>query len=80
MKNDTINIDDKVISVLDEPNEGFNDELPDEIDFSKLNRIDNPLNKLLTFSLEPDIATHFKSSKQLNQFLRLQIRSFAKLK
>jgi hypothetical protein len=80
MKNEIKYIDDNKITVIDEPDDNLNDDLPDEIDFSKLKRIANPLkNKSLKFSLEPDIAQHFKNSKQLNQFLRLQIKSLEKI-
>jgi len=69
------------ITVIDEHCDYQDDDLPEEIDFSKLKRIDNPLkNKSLTITLEPDIAKHFKNSKQFNQFLRLQIKSLKKIK
>ncbi len=80
MKNEIKYIDKKKITILDETCDDINDELPDEIDFSKLKRVENPLRRPITITLEPDVAEHFKSSKQLNQFLRLQIRSFEKIK
>jgi len=81
MKNEVKYIDKHKINVLDEPCEDINDDLPEEIDFPKLRRIDNPLrNKSLTITLEPEIAKHFRNSKQFNQFLRLQIKSLEKIK
>ena len=81
MKNEEKYIGKHKINVLDEPCEDLNDDLPEEIDFSKLRRIDNPLrNKAITITLEPDIAKHFKNSKQFNQFLRLQIKSLEIIK
>jgi len=58
----------------------FDDELPDEIDFTALNQIENPIRKKVTINLDSDLAVHFKNSRHLNQFLRLQLKSFAIIK
>ncbi len=68
------------INILDSASD-LNDELPNEIDFSNLERVESPLKNItLTFKIESDIAKHFKNSKQLNQFLRLQIKSLEKIR
>ena len=66
------------ITISNEPCDYLEDDLPAEIDFSKMKRIENPVkeNKNIPIVLEPDIAKHFSSSKKLNQFLRLQLKSF----
>ena len=49
----------------------LNEDLPDELDFSTLNIIDNPLK--LTVILDSDVAQYFKSARQVNDYLRKQI-------
>ena len=79
MKSEKKKIDNKV-TIINDPNEDMNDDLPEEIDFSNLEEIENPIKKKkFSFNIDPDIAKYFKSSKQLNQFLRLQIESMKKL-
>ena len=80
MGNEIKYIGNNKITIIDEPFNSLIDDLPEEIDFSKLKRVENPLiSKPLTVTLEPDVAKHFKSAKQLNQFLRLQIKSLEKI-
>ncbi len=82
MKNEIKYIDDKKIKILNTPCDYIDDELPEEIDFSELTEIENPVDskKKVTVTLEPEIAKHFKSSKHLNQFLHLQLKSLEKIK
>ncbi len=82
MKNEINYINDKKINILNTPCDYIDDELPEEIDFSELTVIDNPIDskKKVTFTLEPAIAKHFRSSKHLNQFLHLQLKSLEKIK
>ncbi|MDT3738214.1 MAG: hypothetical protein RO257_01795 [Candidatus Kapabacteria bacterium] len=80
MKNNLSYIDKKKVTILKGKDENFDEELPEEIDFSKLRTIENPLQKAVNVTLDSDIANHFKSSKHLNQFLRLQLKSLAILK
>jgi len=51
------------------------DDLPSEIDFSQLRQVENPIKKSVSVNLDSDLAIHFKSSKELNKFLRLQLKS-----
>jgi len=68
------------ITIIDEPCDYLDDELPEEIDFSKLKRVENPfMNRQYSVVLDQDIAKHFRSAKQLNQFLRLQLKALWKI-
>ncbi|MBM2815182.1 MAG: hypothetical protein HW421_1944 [Ignavibacteria bacterium] len=82
MKKEVKFINGNKITIIDEPNKPFDGELPEEIDFSKLKKFNNPKlkNKKITVTLESNVAKHFTSSKQLNQFLKLQLKSFEKIK
>ena len=77
MKNNFKKVVQKKSNPNNEQDVDLNDELPLEIDFSKLKQIDNPLRKTVPINLDSDLAFHFKNSKQLNQFLRLQLKSLA---
>jgi hypothetical protein len=65
------------VTVIHESSLDLEEDMPNEIDFSKMKEIPNPLKKEI--ELEPDIAKYFKNSKQVNQFLRAQIRSLKKI-
>ena len=80
MKNNlSNNIKQKSIKIIDEI-EIDDDELPIEIDFSKMKQIANPIKKSVLIKLDSDLALHFKNSRQLNKFLRLQLKSYAIIK
>jgi hypothetical protein len=77
MKNNSKKILTKKSNPVNENYVDLDDELPSEIDFSKLKQVDNPLRKSVSINLDSDLAAHFKNSRQLNQFLRLQLKSLA---
>ena len=65
------------INYLSEQEVDLSDDLPSEIDFSVLKQINNPVKKTVSIKLDGDLAIHFRSSKELNQFIRLQLKSLA---
>ncbi len=77
--NSTKEINQKSIKIIDN-DENLNDELPIEIDFSELKEIENPLKKSVLIKLDSDLAIHFKNSRELNKFIRLQLKSHAIIK
>jgi hypothetical protein len=64
-------IDGDRVTIVAEPDK-FQDDLPDEIDFSKLERVPNPLQSMII--LDSDVAQYFKTAKQVNDYLRKQIK------
>jgi len=64
-----------MIEFVDDINFDSQDDLPSEIDFSQLRQVENPIKKSVSVNLDSDLAIHFKSSKELNKFLRLQLKS-----
>ena len=76
MKDEIKYIDDNKVTITNEPCDYLEETLSEEIDFSKLKQVENPFKrKPVRVMLDPDIAKHFKSSKHLNQFLRLHLKS-----
>lgn len=71
----TKGISQKKIKIMNDDQYGSLDDLPSEIDFSKLKQVENPIKKTVSVNLDSDLAIHFKNSKELNKFLRLQLKS-----
>jgi hypothetical protein len=75
-------IDGAKVTVLNDPNCDLDDDLMPEYDLSKMQLQPNPYAQILKqqkekmILLDPDIAVYFKSSKQVNNFLRNQINLF----
>ena len=67
------------VTIIQEPSTDLNDDIPDEINVDWNNPKPNPyidkLNKV-TYELSPDIAQYFKNSKQLNEYLRHNLKQF----
>jgi len=69
------------INIINNPNQNPDDELRDEYDLSKMNLKPNPYinhNKII-IELLPEVAKYFKNSKQVNDYLRNQIKQFEKV-
>lgn len=62
---------------LTNDNSDFSDDLPEELDFSSLKEIENPIKSMIM--LDDDVAKYFKNSSQVNAFLRNQINLFRKV-
>jgi len=73
MKKRTKIIDGHSVTITDD-NLYLSEDLPDDLDFSSLKIIDNPLKKIVM--LDNDVAQYFKSAKQVNDYLRKQIKLF----
>jgi len=73
MKKVEKNIDGDLVTIVDD-NEDLNDDLPEELDFSTLTRIEDPIKRLVM--LDSDVAQYFKSARQVNDYLRKQIKLF----
>ncbi len=73
MKKNEQMVDGDLVTLVDEPNE-LTDDLPESIDFSSLRRIANPVESMIM--LDDDVAKYFKSAKQVNDYLRQQIKQF----
>lgn len=77
-------IDGAKVTVIHDPNCDLDDDLLPEYDLSKMKLLPNPYAQKLNnqkeklILLDPDIAIYFKSSKQVNNFLRNQINLFQK--
>ena len=69
------------IEIIDDENTDINDELRAEYNLSKLNLKANKYaeRKPLLIELSPDVAVFFKDSKQVNNYLRNQIKQFQKV-
>ena len=72
MKKEIKYIDGDKVTIYHEPCDYLEDDLPDELDFSQLIEIPNPMKKKVM--LDPDISRYFSSSKQVNDYLRRQIK------
>lgn len=70
MKEKTLFIDGDRITINNNPVD-FDEELPDNLDFSTLKEIPNPIHTMIM--LDPDIAKFFKTSKEVNSYLRQQL-------
>lgn len=69
------------VQISDEPCEYIDDEMSEEYDLSKKELTPNPYakqNETITIKLESDVAKYFKTSKQVNSFLRTQIKLLQK--
>ena len=73
MKKKTKIIDGDRVTLTNE-NSDFSDDLPDNIDFSLLKEIDNPVKSMIL--LDDDVAKFFRTPKQVNDYLRNQIKQF----
>ncbi|MFH1051688.1 MAG: hypothetical protein V1779_12270 [bacterium] len=73
MKKRTKIINGNRVTITDD-NLYLNEDLPDELDFSTLKIIDNPFKSLI--KLDDDVAQYFKSARQVNDYLRKQIKLF----
>ena len=69
-------IDGDRVTLTNHQNED-NFDLPDDLDFSTLKEIPNPVNFMIM--LDSDLSQYFKSSKQVNSFLRKHIKSLDKV-
>ena len=76
MKIKTKYINNHKITIIQEPSQDLNDDMPDDIEFDLSTIKQNPYarNDYPSIKLEPDIARYFKNSKQVNHFLRKHIR------
>ena len=59
---------------LTNDNSDYSDDLPENIDFSLLKEIDNPVKSMIM--LDDDVAKIFRTPKQVNDYLRNQIKQF----
>ncbi|MBM2817185.1 MAG: hypothetical protein HW421_3947 [Ignavibacteria bacterium] len=69
------------INIINDPNQNQDDELRDEYDLSSMKLKPNPFvskNKVI-IELEPEVARYFKTTKQVNDYLRNQIKQFQKV-
>jgi hypothetical protein len=66
------------INIINDKNENLDDELREEYDLSKMDLKPNPYtkDKKMTVELTPDVARFFKTPKQVNDYLRKQIKLF----
>ena len=65
------------ITIIQEPSNDLDDDIPDEIEIDLGSIRRNPFagrKAELSVELEPDLAKYFKNSKQLNTFLRNHIK------
>ena len=64
------------IHIINDTNVDLNDDLREEYDLSTMDLKPNPyagINGKIMVELSPDVAQYFKTSKQLNDYLRNQI-------
>lgn len=79
MKHTTKTIDGDEVNVIKDNSAALDDDLADEYDLSKVELKPNPYarklkeQKKMTVQLDQDIAKYFKSSKEVNEYLRSQI-------
>jgi hypothetical protein len=69
------------INIMNDPNQNPDDELRNEYDLNSMNLKPNPYikkNKVI-IELTPEVAEYFKTSKQVNDYLRNQIKQFQKV-
>ena len=69
------------ISVINDPNQNPDDELRNEYDLKKMNLKPNPFvkNNKVIIELSPEVAKYFKNAKQVNDYLKNQIKQFQKV-
>jgi hypothetical protein len=70
------------ITIIDEPSDNLNDDLREEYNLNELELKPNPYvnkDKKISIELLPDVAKFFRNSKQVNEFLRNQIKQFQKV-
>ncbi len=79
MKHSTKTIDGDEVNVIKDNSATLDDDLAEEYDLSKVELKPNPYarklkeQKKITVKLDHDIAKYFKSSKEVNDYLRSQI-------
>ncbi len=82
MKKTTKIIDGDKVSIIEDTNENFDDDLLPEYEIDNLKLIPNPYAEILrkqnkvTIQLDSDISEYFQNSRKLNNYLRKQIKLF----